>query len=188
MGDLVAGGVYVSVSFLTKMYISPDDLSWVDAISWWYGYLALPFNVIVLVSVVLDYKTDITMPIFYASRYIDYFSTLELLRSQQYRLLNLNVFHHATGPVILRVGWHDKHLLRFCIFFAGVAAAAYASSQGVGDLVDLNYLQTLSVVQWTQYVVVAVHTIRTTSRIKRSLFAAYALIFTVLIVQFLFFA
>lgn len=185
LGDFIAGCVYTASSYIVKLYIAPDDLQWVDVIGAYYTYINLPFNLMVLVSVVFDYKTDITMPMFYASRYLDYISTFMLLRKQQYDFFHLNVFHHATVPLLIRAGWDDKYLLRFCVFLIGCAAAAYTNNDSSKDLLDENYLHSFSVVQWTQYIIIVVYTIRTTSKIKRALFVTYTTLFTVLVIQYM---
>jgi hypothetical protein len=184
-GDIVAGGLYTFSSFMIRYYINPDDLTWVDAITWWYSYVILPFNIIVLISVLSNKYTDISMPMFYASRYLDYVSTVEILRKRKYEYFHLDVFHHATVPILIRLGWDDKYLLRFCVFLIGIAAAAYTSQNASKELVNESYLQSLSIVQWTQYVVVVVHTIRTSSQLKRVMFLTYISVFTVLVIQYM---
>ena len=184
LGDVVAGGLYTFTSFMMRYYIDPDELTWVDLITWWYSYVILPFNILVLISVVSNKYTDVSMPMFYASRYLDYVSTVEILRKRQYEYFHLDVFHHATVPILIKLGWDDKYLLRFCVFLIGIAAAAYTSRSSTKELVDDSYLQSLSIVQWTQYVVVVVHTIRTSSKFKRALFFTYMAVFTVLVVQY----
>jgi hypothetical protein len=184
-GDIVAGSLYTFSSFMIRYYIDPNDLSWVDLITWWYSYVILPFNILVLLSVLSNKYTDVSMPMFYASRYLDYVSTVEILRKRKYEYFHLDVFHHATVPILIRLGWDDKYLLRFCVFLIGIAAAAYTSRSASKELVDESYLQSLSIVQWTQYVVVVIHTIRTSSKFKRAMFFTYIAVFTVLVIQYM---
>ncbi len=184
-GDIVAACTYSFVSYMTKNYIAPQDLAWADVIFAWYNYLILPFNVLVLASVITNYKTEVSMSMFYASRYIDYVTTFELIRKQQYQFFHLNVFHHATTPVFIRLGWDDETILRFSIFFIGIAASVYSNNINTFEVVNPGYLQSLSIVQWTQYIVVVVHTIRTSSKLKRFMFGMYTLVFTLLILQYM---
>ena len=188
IGDILAGSVYTASVYIIKNYINPNDLTWVDVIYIWYTYIILPFNIIVLLSVLSNKYTDISMPLFYSSRYLDYISTIQLLRKQKYEYLNLDVFHHATVPIFLTLGWEDKYALRFFIFLMGIAASVYTSQNSSKNLIDSStYLQSLSIVQWTQYIVVTVHTVRTSSKFKRVLFLAYFILFTVLVVQFFYY-
>jgi len=188
IGDIVAGSVYTCSVYLIKNYISPYDLTWVDLIYLWYTYIILPFNILVLLSVLTNKYTEVSMPLFYSSRYLDYISTMQLLRHQKYEYLNLDVFHHATVPMLISLGWEDKYALRFFIFLIGIAASVYTSQNSSKNLIDSStFLQSLSVVQWTQYIVVTVHTVRTSSKFKRVLFLAYSVLFTVLIIQFFYY-
>lgn len=182
--DIIAAGVYTGVVYLTKMYINPEDFHWVGIINIWYSYIILPFNIAILIAVTLNYKMDECMTLFYCSRYLDYITTFEILRQQDYKSLNLNVFHHATVPSLLQISWDDKYFLRFGVFLVATSASLYTAQSTFKELLKEEYFRNLSIVQWTQYVVICVHTIRTTSKIKRTLFFVYLSIFVVLTVQY----
>jgi len=186
--DIITAGVYTGVVFLSKSYISPEDFNWIDIINVWYSYVILPFNIAILIAVLCNYKMDQCMTLFYCSRYLDYITTFEILRKQQYKMLNLNVFHHATIPTLLQLSWKDKYFLRFGVFLVAISASLYTAQNSFRDLIDATYFQSLTTVQWTQYVVICIHTIRTTSKIKRTLFMVYFCIFLVLTLQYFYYS
>lgn len=182
--DVILGATYATTATCARYLVSPDFFqnSFTGAYYAWYTYVSLPFNAVVLASVVFDYKTDYTLPIFYASRYLDYVSTIEILRKKEHDLFGLDVFHHSTVPILIRMGWEDKLFLRFIVFMTGIAVSAYYASQNTDMLSDS--IRDLTAVQWTQYIVVLLHTVRTSSRFKRMLFLVYVGIFTGLVLQF----
>jgi hypothetical protein len=182
--DVIVGVTYATTATCARYLLSPDFFqnSFTGAYYAWYTYVILPFNVVVLTSVVFDCKTEYTLPAFYASRYLDYVSTIEILRKKQHNMFGLDVFHNSTVPILIRLGWEDKLFLRFIVFMTGIAVSTYYASQNTNILSD--NIKDITVVQWTQYIVVLLHTVRTSSRFKRMLFLVYVGIFTGLILQF----
>ncbi len=186
--DVVAGIAYATVAVCVRYLVSAESLAntWTGGYYVWYSYVALPFNCVVLASVLFDVKTELTMPMFYASRYLDYVSTFEILRNKRYDLFNLDVFHHSTVPTLIRLSWDDKIFFRFAVFCVGIGSSVYVATKAGTDAGN-GYLENMSAVQWTQYAVVTVHTIRTSSKWKRFMFLLYAGLFTGLILQFFLF-
>lgn len=186
--DVWVGAVYATGAYLVKYFYErlPEQLAWVDPIVQNYDEVALPFYTAVLVCVTFNIFTEPAMQLFYASRYFDYIQTLALVRRRQFRFWNLHVFHHSTVPTILRASWDDRYLIRFVVFLAGSSAAIYASSnQRVQKkMFSSDYLSELSPVQWTQYLIVLVHTIRTTNKRRRFWFGMYACVFVVCTYQY----
>ncbi len=182
--DVVVGATYATTATCARYLLSPAFFhnTFTGAFYAWYTYVILPFNAVVLASVILDYKTDYTLPMFYASRYLDYVSTIEILRKERHDLFGLDVFQHSTVPVLIRMGWEDKLFLRFIVFMTGIGVSAYYASLNTEMLSES--MRNVTVVQWTQYIVVLLHTVRTSSRFKRLLFLVYVGIFTGLILQF----
>lgn len=176
-----------------------------DPIKAWYDFVILPFNLVVLASVVFDVYSDFWMDLFYVSRFVDYIETIRWIRSGKLRGFYLHVFHHATVPVFLRMSFDEanKDLLRFIVFLAGSSAAMYSvshassskptvsSSAAVdqpasdpGDIFSWDYLQEFTPVQWTQYLIVTVYTVRTSCRTKRFWFGLYTCVFIVATCQY----
>jgi hypothetical protein len=186
--DVWIGAVYTGAAYVVKHLFAhvPSKLSWIDPIVENYDAVALPFYGCVLFCVLFDVFADTAMQCFYMSRYFDYVQTLALVRHQRYRYYNLHVFHHATIPTILRASWDDRFLIRFVVFLVGSSAAIYASSnqQVQHKLFNSDYLREFSPVQWTQYLIVFVHTIRTTNKRKRFWFGLYVCVFVVCTYQY----
>jgi len=186
--DVWIGAVYATGAYLIKHFFErvPERLAWVDPIVKSYDEIAFPFYTAVLVCVTFDVCTEPAMQLFYASRYFDYVQTLSLVRRGEFRSWNLHVFHHSTVPTILRASWDDRYLIRFVVFLAGSSAAIYASSnQHVQkQLFTSDYLSELTPVQWTQYLIVLVHTIRTTNKRRRFWFGMYVCVFVVCTYQY----
>lgn len=186
--DVWVGVVYSTAAYVIKYFFehAPSKLAWVDPIVENYEQVALPFYGCVLACVLFDVFTEPAMQLFYASRYFDYVQTLALVRNRRFRFWNLHVFHHATIPTILRASWNDRFLIRFVVFLVGSSAAIFASSNEHTQkkLFQSEYLSELSPVQWTQYCIVLVHTIRTTNKRRRFWFGMYACVFIVCTYQY----
>jgi hypothetical protein len=185
------GSVYAAVSclFFNEWNVLFLSIPYFDPIKAWYDFIILPFNLIVLASVVFDVYSDVFMELFYVSRFIDYIETVRWIRSGKFRGFYLHVFHHATVPVFIRLSFEDanKDFLRFVVFLIGSSAAMYTVSNGKtssdptdpGDLFSWDYLQEFTPVQWTQYVIVTVYSVRTSCRTKRFWFGLYTCVFIV---------
>jgi hypothetical protein len=186
--DVWIGAVYAGAAYVIKYFFehAPSKLAWVEPVVKKYDEVALPFYGCVLFCVTFDICTETAMRMFYASRYMDYVQTLALIRYKRFRFFNLHVFHHSTVPTILRSSWDDRFLIRFVVFLVGSSAAIYASSneQSQESLFQSEYLSELSPVQWTQYFIVLVHTIRTTNKRRRFWFGMYACVFIVCTYQY----
>ncbi len=184
--DVWIGIVYSACAFLGKFYLPPESISFLEGIEYYYSVVVLPFNGIVLFSVLFDVAMDFWVSLFYISRYIDYIQTLQLIRKQSFHSYNLHVFHHATVPSFIRLSWDDKYLTRFVVFLVGTSAALYATSDSDSrsKLFSSDYLSELTPVQWTQYAIVVVHTIRTTSRTRRFWLGLYTCVFVIVTYQY----
>ena len=174
-----------------------DNIPYFDPIKTWYDFLILPFNLVVLASVVFNVYSDFWMDLFYASRFVDYIETIRWIRSGKLRGFYLHVFHHATVPVFLRMSFDEanRDFLRFVVFLVGSSAAMYSVSHAPqkkitsdptdpGDLFSWDYLQEFTPVQWTQYLIVTIYTVRTSCPTKRFWYGLYTCVFIVVTYQY----
>lgn len=200
--EIYVGCGYTMVAYLLRVWNSCiARIPYFEPLEAWYHFLILPFNLAVLASVVFDIKTEEAMELFYLTRFLDYIETLKLIRSQVHRGFHMHVFHHATVPVFLRLTFQEenKQLMRVVVFLVGTSAALYAvsnpnktsstanvqkSQTDPGDLFAWDYLHELTPVQWTQYAIVTIHTIRTSSQSRRFWFGLYTCTFIVVTYQY----
>lgn len=187
--DICMGVVYAIGANVAKEFIKPNELLWVLPIYDVYKMCLLPFYGIVLLSVLLDIQTDFIMPIFYGTRYIDYIQTIVLIQKQNYHSWNLHIFHHTTLPSILHISLQDRKFVRFIFFLAGTGATLYALSNNEPKehrtiYFNMDYLQNLTPVQWTQYIIVIIHTLRSSSHTYRFYLGIYLCAFVILTYQY----
>jgi hypothetical protein len=200
--ELQVGGVYAVASclFFNVWNDLLADIPYFEPIKAWYDFIILPFNLIVLVAVVFDVYADFFMDLFYVSRFVDYIETIRWIRSGKFRGFYLHVFHHTTVPVFLRLSFDEanREFLRFVVFAVGSSAAMYTVSHASsssshktasdptdpGDLFSWDYLQEFTPVQWTQYLIVTIYTVRTSCRTKRFWFGLYTSVFIVVTYQY----